>query len=80
MRITRLDPGLVETEFSIVRFRGDKEQAAKIYADTRPLRAEDIADCVEFALSRPAHVNIDTMLIKTTDQGGATLIHRGGRA
>lgn len=79
VKITRLDPGLVETEFSLVRFRGDAQKAAAVYADTRPLTAEDIADCVEFALSRPPHVNIDTMLIKATDQGGATLVHRGGR-
>ncbi len=80
VRITQVDPGLVETEFSIVRFRGDEEKAAKIYENTRPLKAEDIAECVEFALSRPPHVNIDNMLIKATDQGGATLIHRGGRS
>ena len=80
VRITQLDPGLVETEFSLVRFRGDKEKAAAPYVDTRPLKAEDIAECIDFALSRPAHVNIDSMLIKATDQAGATLIHRGGRS
>lgn len=80
IKTTRLDPGLVETEFSVVRFRGDQEKADKVYENTNPLTAHDIAECVAFAISRPANVCIDTMLIKATDQGGATLIHRGGRA
>jgi NADP-dependent 3-hydroxy acid dehydrogenase YdfG len=80
VRITSVDPGMVETEFSLVRFRGDRQRAAQIYADTRPLTAEDIAECVVFALSRPAHVNIDSMSVMATDQAGATMIHRGGRS
>ena len=76
VRLSSMDPGLVETEFSLVRFAGDEEKAAKPYLNTRPLRAEDVAECVEFALSRPAHVNIDSMLIMATDQAGAQKVHR----
>jgi serine 3-dehydrogenase len=79
VRVTSVDPGLVETEFSEVRFRGDKERAAKVYADTRPLTADDIADCVVFAAGRPAHVNIDQILVMPTDQAGPRDLHRGGR-
>lgn len=79
VRVTSVDPGLVETEFSLVRFRGDAERAGKVYADTRPLRAEDVADCVRFAVTRPAHVNIDSILVMPTDQAGPGQIHRGGR-
>jgi NADP-dependent 3-hydroxy acid dehydrogenase YdfG len=76
VRITSVDPGLVETEFSVVRFRGDRERAAKVYAGTRPLTPADVAECVEFALSRPAHVNIDMILVKPTDQAAVGRIHR----
>ncbi len=79
VRVTSVDPGLVETEFSLVRFRGDAPRAEKVYADTRPLRAEDVADCVLFAISRPAHVNLDTIVVMPTDQAGPGAIHRGGR-
>ncbi len=76
VRISSIDPGLVHTEFSLVRFSGDAEKASKPYANTRPLQAGDIAECVEFALSRPAHVNIDSMLVMATDQAGAQKVHR----
>jgi 3-hydroxy acid dehydrogenase/malonic semialdehyde reductase len=76
VRVTSIDPGLVETEFSLVRFRGDAARAAKVYADTRPLTADDVAECVVFALDRPAHVNIDSMLVLPTDQAGPGMIHR----
>ena len=76
IRVTSINPGLVETEFSLVRFRGDAERAKVPYANTRPLHAEDIAECVEFALSRPPHVNIDNMLVLATDQSTPTRIHR----
>ncbi|HLQ37869.1 MAG TPA: SDR family NAD(P)-dependent oxidoreductase [Planctomycetota bacterium] len=79
VRVTSIDPGLVETEFSVVRFRGDQERAAKVYADTRPLTADDIADCLVFAVTRPPRVNIDQMLVMPTDQVGPHHIHRGGR-
>src|SRR5215475_1801816 len=58
IRITSVDPGLVETEFSIVRFKGDAGAAAKVYEGMEPIRPEEVADCVMFALTRPPHVNI----------------------
>ena len=79
VRVTSIDPGLVETEFSLVRFKGDAERATKVYHDTRPLTAEDIAECVMFAVTRPSHVNIDNMLVMPTDQAAPTMVHRGGR-
>ncbi len=79
IRVTSVDPGLVESEFSLVRFRGDGERAAKVYQDTRPLTPDDVADCVVFAASRPAHVNIDTIVVMPTDQASPQMVHRGGR-
>ncbi len=79
IRVTSVDPGLVETEFSIVRFRGDTERAAKMYQDTRPLGPDDIADCVVFAVTRPAHVNLETIVVMPTDQASPQMVHRGGR-
>jgi 3-hydroxy acid dehydrogenase/malonic semialdehyde reductase len=78
IRVTSVDPGMVETEFSLVRFHGDQERAAKVYAGTRPLRAEDVADCVMFAVDRPAHVNLDTIVVMPTDQAGPHHVHRAG--
>jgi 3-hydroxy acid dehydrogenase/malonic semialdehyde reductase len=71
IRLTTVDPGLVETNFSRVRFRGDEEKAAAVYRGLRPLRPEDVADCIVFALTRPAHVNIDEIVVKTLDQSSA---------
>jgi NADP-dependent 3-hydroxy acid dehydrogenase YdfG len=79
IRVTSVDPGLVETEFSLVRFRGDAARATKVYEGTRPLSAEDVAECVVFAVSRPAHVNIDNIHVMPTDQAAPTMVHRGGR-
>ena len=79
IRVTSVDPGLVETEFSLVRFRGDSERAARVYQDTRPLTANDVAECVVFAVTRPAHVNLDTILVMPTDQATPQMVHRGGR-
>ncbi len=79
VRVSSIDPGLVETEFSLVRFRGDADRAKKVYHDTRPLTAEDVAECVVFAATRPAHVNIDSLLVMPTDQAAPTMVHRGGR-
>ena len=76
VRISSIDPGLVHTEFSLVRFSGDEEKARKPYQGTRPLTADDIAECVAFALSRPEHVNIDMMLVKPTDQAATQKVHR----
>lgn len=76
VRVSEIDPGLVDTEFSTVRFRGDAEQAAAVYRGLTPLTAEDIADCIAFVVSRPPHVNIDTMVVLARDQAGATTVHR----
>lgn len=76
IRVTSIDPGMVETEFSLVRFHGDEEQAAAVYANTTPLVADDIADCIAFAVTRPSHVNIDTMVVLPRDQAAAGAVHR----
>ncbi len=68
IRISSIDPGMVDTEFSEVRFWGDKEKAARVYEDFEPLHAKDIADCVLFVATRPPHVNIDRILVMPTDQ------------
>jgi NADP-dependent 3-hydroxy acid dehydrogenase YdfG len=76
IRITEVAPGLVETEFSLVRFGGDAERAKKPYQGMTPLVADDIADAIVWVVTRPAHVNIDTLVIKPLDQATAMLIHR----
>lgn len=76
VRITEVAPGLVETEFSVVRFGGDQARADKTYAGMTPLTAEDIADAIVWAVTRPAHVNIDTLVIRPRDQATATQVHR----
>src|SRR5580765_6987950 len=64
IHLTTVDPGLVETNFSRVRFRGDEERARSVYANVEPLRPEDVADCIVFALTRPPHVNVDEIVVK----------------
>jgi 3-hydroxy acid dehydrogenase / malonic semialdehyde reductase len=76
IHLTTVDPGLVETDFSRVRFRGDEEKAAAVYANVEPVRPEDVADCVVFVLTRPAHVNIDELVVKALAQSSAVRIHR----
>lgn len=76
VRVTTVDPGMVETEFSLVRFHGDAERAKKVYQGLQPLTAEDIADAIVWCATRPAHVNIQDMLIMPTAQASATLSHR----
>ena len=76
VRVTSVDPGLVETEFSRVRFRGDTERAAKAYAGMTPLTPEDIAEIVVFCATRPAHVNIGELLVTPTDQASVSMVHR----
>jgi 3-hydroxy acid dehydrogenase/malonic semialdehyde reductase len=71
LHLTTVDPGLVETNFSRVRFRGDEEKAKAVYAGVRPVKPEDVAECVLFALTRPAHVNIDEIVVKALDQSTA---------
>ena len=76
VRVTSVDPGMVETEFSDVRFHGDEERAKKVYQGLTPLTPEDIADVVFFCVTRPSRVNISEILIVPTDQASATLVHR----
>ena len=77
--VTEIAPGMVETEFSLVRFGGDEEAAAKVYAGMEPLRAEDVAECVRWAVAQPTHVNVDEILIRPRDQATATEVHRQGQ-
>jgi NADP-dependent 3-hydroxy acid dehydrogenase YdfG len=76
IRVTTVDAGLVETEFSVVRFRGNKQAAADVYRGVTPLTAEDIADCVLFAVTRPLHVNVDELVVKALQQSSGSRIHR----
>lgn len=76
IRVSTVDPGLVETEFSRVRFRGDEERAGKVYQGYRPLEPRDIADAVVYVATRPAHVNVDEMIIKPLDQASVTMVNR----
>jgi NADP-dependent 3-hydroxy acid dehydrogenase YdfG len=80
IRITEVDPGLVETEFSLVRFGGDAEMAKKPYEGMTPLIAEDIADCIAFAVTRPPHVNIDEIVVRPLAQATSTMIAREGQS
>jgi NADP-dependent 3-hydroxy acid dehydrogenase YdfG len=68
IRVGTIDPGLAETEFSLVRFKGDVKKARELYADTQPLTAADIAEIIVWVASRPAHVNIDELVVKPVDQ------------
>jgi NADP-dependent 3-hydroxy acid dehydrogenase YdfG len=76
IRVTGIHPGAVETEFSIVRFKGDEARAKKVYDGFDPLVAQDIADAIWFAVSRPAHVNINDMLIMPTAQANGMVLKR----
>jgi 3-hydroxy acid dehydrogenase/malonic semialdehyde reductase len=77
IKVTAVHPGMVETEFSIVRFKGDESRAKKVYEGMKPLLAEDIAESIWFAVSRPAHVNINELVVMPTAQATATNIYRG---
>jgi 3-hydroxy acid dehydrogenase / malonic semialdehyde reductase len=76
LRVTTIDPGMVETEFSEVRFRGDKARAAKVYENVTPLTPEDVADAIVYAVTRPAHVNISEVLLTPVAQANSLLFHR----
>lgn len=76
VRVTEVAPGLVETEFSKVRFDGDEDRAEKVYDGMTPLVADDIAECITWAASRPPHVNIDEIVVRPRDQATATAVHR----
>lgn len=76
IRVCEIDPGLVETEFSVVRFSGDQERADKVYEGMTPLTADDVAEAIAWVASRPAHVNIDQLLMMPRDQVSAQVVHR----
>lgn len=79
VRVTSIDPGMVETEFSLVRFRGNEERAAKTYENIQPLTPEDVADAIVWAATRPAHVGIQTMVMTCVSQANPFVITRGGK-
>lgn len=76
IKVTSVDPGAVETEFSIVRFKGDHERAKKVYEGFKPLSAADVAEAIWFAASRPPHVNVNDLLLMPTAQATGTLFHK----
>jgi 3-hydroxy acid dehydrogenase / malonic semialdehyde reductase len=76
VRVTSVDPGMVETNFSSVRFRGDEERAAKVYQNITPLQPEDVAETIVWTATRPAHVNIHTVVMTTIDQANSTVFNR----
>lgn len=76
VRVTEVAPGMVETEFSLVRFDGDEEAAARVYAGMEPLRAEDVAECIRWAAAQPSHVNVDEIVVRPRDQAAATEVNR----
>lgn len=76
IKVTSVNPGAVETEFSVVRFKGDQERAGAVYEGFDPLTAEDIAEVIYFAASRPAHVTINDLTVMPTAQATATIFHR----
>ena len=76
VRVTEILPGLVETEFSVVRFDGDADRAAQVYAGLQPLTADDVAECIRWAVARPSHVNIDSIVVKPRAQADAFRTHR----
>ncbi len=78
IKVTSINPGMVETEFSIVRFKGDTERARNVYRGTTPLTAEDVAEVIWFAASRPAHVNVAEVLLLPTAQANSTIVKREG--
>jgi len=76
IRVTEVCPGLVETEFSLIRFDGDEERARNVYAGLQPLTADDVADCIAWAVTRPSYVNIDRIDVKPLAQATATRTSR----
>ena len=79
VRVSNVEPGLAETEFSEVRFRGDVSRAQSVYEGMTPLRGEDVADAVVWCLTRPPHVNVQSVLILPIDQASAHAVHRRGK-
>jgi NADP-dependent 3-hydroxy acid dehydrogenase YdfG len=80
LRVCTVDPGLVETEFSMVRFRGNEQRAKTVYQNLAPLTGEDVAEAVVFCATRPAHVQIAELIVLPTNQASTTLVHRAPTA
>lgn len=76
IRVTSIDPGMVETDFSLVRFKGDQERAESVYKGANPLSPDDVADAVYYCASRPPHVNVLDMILLPVNQSGVTMVHR----
>jgi NADP-dependent 3-hydroxy acid dehydrogenase YdfG len=76
VRVSEIDPGMVETEFSLVRFDGDESRANAVYAGMTPLSADDVADCIAFVATRPSHVDVDQLVLRPRDQARAGVVHR----
>jgi NADP-dependent 3-hydroxy acid dehydrogenase YdfG len=76
VRVTSVDPGMVETDFSLVRFNGDKEKAAKVYKGVKPLTPEDVAEVIVWSAQRPPHVNIARVVLTPVQQANSLLFHR----
>jgi len=76
IRVTEIEPGMVETEFSLVRFKGDQERASNVYQGMRPLTGADIADCIVWVVTRPPHVNVDEMVVRPIAQATARDVAR----
>src|SRR2546427_520976 len=68
IRVTEIEPGMVETEFSLVRFKGDRERASNVYQGMQPLTGVDVADCIVWVVTRPPHVNVDEMVVRPIAQ------------
>jgi NADP-dependent 3-hydroxy acid dehydrogenase YdfG len=77
VRVTEVAPGMVETEFSLVRFGGDEDAARRVYEGMKPLRGEDVAECIRWAVAQPSHVNVDEIVVRPRAQATATEVHRG---
>jgi NADP-dependent 3-hydroxy acid dehydrogenase YdfG len=78
IRVTEIEPGMVETEFSLVRFKGDRERASNVYKGMQPLTGADVADCIVWAVTRPPHVNIDEMVVRPIAQATVRDVARKG--
>jgi NADP-dependent 3-hydroxy acid dehydrogenase YdfG len=76
IRVSEVAPGMVETDFSLVRFGGDADRAGQVYEGVTPLTADDVAECIAWVASRPSHVNVDQLVVMARDQSGATRVHR----
>jgi NADP-dependent 3-hydroxy acid dehydrogenase YdfG len=76
VRVTEVAPGMVETEFSLVRFGGDADAASRVYDGMQPLSPGDVAECIRWALAQPPHVNVDEIVVRPRDQATATSVHR----